>query len=91
MPLGKGGEGWMCAELVASSYAGLDTSPLELDEDQVPQRLRFLDLVQTHSVGCCGVSLARAVVQRGFWPVVLIIQGTAWLTIEAGADAPQDE
>lgn len=40
---------------------------------------------KAHAVGCCGMPLAHAVVQRDIWPVVLIIQRTAWLTIKAGA------
>lgn len=43
---------------------------------------------KAHAVGCCGMSLAHSVVQRDIWPLVLIIQRTAWLTIKAGADAP---
>lgn len=37
------------------------------------------------------MALIHAVAQRRILPVVLIIQKTAWLTIKAGADAPQEE
>lgn len=51
-----------------------------IDEDSVPQGLRFLGLVQRTRCGWLWDSLAQAVVQRGIWPFVLIIQRTAWLT-----------
>lgn len=81
----------MCGELVDSPYRGLDTNPLELDGDWVPQGLIFLGLVQSTRCGllwdvsssCCGAEghLARCANYTE----------DSWAHHRGCADAPQDE